>query len=89
MIERFLLITLAVIFGGSVGAFFLFVAILPVVGVATVLTGLVAMFGLGYFTGHTPGGFKELFGKPNARPADQDKAVAIANGGVDAVGLAG
>ena len=89
MIERFLLITLAVIFAGSIGAFFLFVAILPVVGVAAVLTGLVAMFGLGYFTGHTPGGFKQLFGKPEACRTDQDKAVAIADRGVDAVGLAG
>jgi hypothetical protein len=50
MIERYLLILLAVILTGSIGAFFLFVAILPVIAVAAVLTGLVVTFGLGFYS---------------------------------------
>ena len=89
MMERCLLIMLAVIFAGSVGAFFLFVPILPVVYVAAILTGLISMFGLGFFAGNTQGGFSQLFGKAKARLTNQDKAVAITDRGVDAVGLAG
>lgn len=54
MIERYLLILLAVILTGSIGAFFLFVAILPVIAVAAVLTGLVVTFGLGFYSGRKP-----------------------------------
>ncbi len=89
MLERYLLIMLALIFAGSIGAFFLFVAILPVVGVAAVLTGLIAMFGLGFFAGRAPDAISDLFGKPESGLADQDEAIAIADRGVDAVGLAG
>ena len=62
MLERYLLIMLALVMVGSIGAFFLFVAILPVVGIAAVLTGLAAMFGLGYYVGHNPGGVREWLG---------------------------
>jgi hypothetical protein len=48
MIERYLLIMLAVVLLGSIGAFFLFAAILPVIATAAILTGLAAMFGLGF-----------------------------------------
>jgi hypothetical protein len=48
MLERYLLIMLAVLLLGSIGAFFLFVAILPVIATAAILTGLAAMFGLGF-----------------------------------------
>jgi hypothetical protein len=58
MLERYLLIMLAVILVGSIGAFFLFVAILPVVGIAAVLTGLATMFGLGFYVGHNPGAMR-------------------------------
>jgi hypothetical protein len=54
MIERYLLIILAVGLAGGIGAFFLFVAILPVIGTVAVLTGLVAMFGLGYYSAQHP-----------------------------------
>ena len=60
MIERFLLILLAVILLGSIGAFFLFVAILPVVAIAAVIAGLAAMFGLGFYVGHAPGAVRDL-----------------------------
>ena len=63
MIERYLLITLAVIFLGSVGAFFLFVAILPVIATAAVLFGLAAMFGLGYYSAQILGTIKSLFAR--------------------------
>lgn len=58
MIERYLLILLAVILTGSIGAFFLFVAILPVIAVAAVLTGLAVMFGLGFYSGRNPATIK-------------------------------
>jgi hypothetical protein len=48
MLERYLLILLAVLLLGSIGAFFLFVAILPVIATAAIITGLAAMFGLGF-----------------------------------------
>jgi hypothetical protein len=48
MIERYLLILLAVLLLGSIGAFFLFVAILPVIAIVSVLIGLGAMFWLGF-----------------------------------------
>jgi hypothetical protein len=48
MLERCLLIMLAVALLGSIGAFFLFVAILPVIAIASVLIGLAAMFWLGF-----------------------------------------
>ena len=86
--ERYLLIMLAVIFTGSIGAFFLFVAILPVVGVASVLTGLAAMFALGYYVGHNPGAITELLSQAHAVPADQDEPIAIPERSVDAVGMA-
>ena len=55
MTERYLLITLAVILFGSIGAFFLYVPILPTIGVAVMLVGLVAMFWLGFELGKDPG----------------------------------
>jgi hypothetical protein len=54
MLERYLLIMLAVALLGSIGAFFLFVAILPVIAIASVLIGLGAMFWLGFHTGRRP-----------------------------------
>ena len=48
MLERYLLILLAVLLLGSIGAFFLFVAILPVIAIVSVLIGLAAMFWLGF-----------------------------------------
>jgi len=45
---------LAVALLGSIGAFFLFVAILPVIAIASVLIGLGAMFWLGFHTGRRP-----------------------------------
>jgi hypothetical protein len=48
MLERYLLILLAVALLGSIGAFFLFVAILPVIAIISVLIGLGAMFWLGF-----------------------------------------
>ncbi|HLK22946.1 MAG TPA: hypothetical protein VKT81_28565 [Bryobacteraceae bacterium] len=54
MLERYLLIGLAVGLLGSVGAFFLFVAILPVIAIASILIGLAAMFWLGFHTGRKP-----------------------------------
>ena len=56
MIERYLLILLAVVLIGSIGAFFLLVAILPVITTALVLTGLAATFGLGFHAGRKPEG---------------------------------
>ncbi len=52
MVERYLLVFLAGLLGGSIGAFFLYVPILPIIGVATTLIGLVAMFLLGFHAGH-------------------------------------
>jgi hypothetical protein len=60
MIERYLLILLAVVLLGSIGAFFLFVAILPVIAIAAVLTGLAVMFGLGFYAGQIRGGLRDL-----------------------------
>jgi hypothetical protein len=54
MLQRYLLIVLAVLLLGSIGAFFLFVAILPVIAIASVLIGLAAMFWLGFHTGRKP-----------------------------------
>jgi hypothetical protein len=88
MIERYLLIMLAVIFTGSIGAFFLFVAILPVVGVASVLTGLAAMFALGYYVGHNPGAITELLSQAHTGRADQNEPIAIPERSVDAVSVA-
>ncbi len=48
MLERYLLILLAVALLGSIGVFFLFVAILPVIAIVSVVIGLAAMFGLGF-----------------------------------------
>jgi len=48
MMERILLILLAVGLAGSIGAFFLYVAILPVIGIAAVIVGMGAMFYLGF-----------------------------------------
>ena len=52
MNERYLLVFLAALLAGSIGAFFLYVPILPIIGVATTLIGLVAMFLLGFHAGH-------------------------------------
>jgi len=60
MIERYLLILLAVVLLGSIGAFFLFVAILPVIAIAAVLAGLAVMFGLGFYAGRIGGGVRDL-----------------------------
>ena len=56
VIERYLLILLALVLIGSIGAFFLMVAILPVIATAAVLTGLAVTFGLGFHAGRKPGG---------------------------------
>jgi hypothetical protein len=45
---------LAVLLAGSIGVFFLFVPILPVIGVAAVVIGLMAMFWLGFRVGQNP-----------------------------------
>lgn len=54
MLERYLLIVLAVALLGSIGAFFLFVAILPVIAIASISLGLAAMFWLGFHAGRKP-----------------------------------
>ena len=46
-----LLISLAIVLCGSMGAFFMNVPILPTFGTAAILVALVTMFGLGYYTG--------------------------------------
>jgi hypothetical protein len=56
VIERYLFILFALVLIGSIGAFFLMVAILPVIATAVVLTGLAATFGLGFHAGRKPGG---------------------------------
>ena len=47
MTERILLVLLAVLLLGSIGAFFLYVPILPTIAVTVILLGLVTMFFLG------------------------------------------
>ena len=47
MNERFLLVLLALLLLGSIGAFFLYVPILPTIAVTVILIGLVTMFLLG------------------------------------------
>jgi len=47
MVERYLLILLAVVVLASVGAFFLFAPILPTMVASVMLIGLIAMFWLG------------------------------------------
>ena len=47
MTERFLLVLLAILLLGSIGAFFLYVPILPTIAVTVILLGLVTMFLLG------------------------------------------
>jgi hypothetical protein len=54
MNERYLLILLAVLLLVSVGAFFLYVPILPVMATVVVPIGLIAMFSLGYRVGQNP-----------------------------------
>jgi len=54
MNERYLLILLAVLLLVSVGAFFLYVPILPIMAVVVVLLGLIAMFSLGLYVGQDP-----------------------------------
>lgn len=49
-----MLIMLAVVLLGSIGAFFLFVAILPMLAIVAVLIGLATMFGLGFYVGQNP-----------------------------------
>jgi hypothetical protein len=64
VIERYLLILLAVVLIGSIGAFFLLVAILPVIATAAVLAGLAAMFGLGFRAGRKPAGILGAVAEP-------------------------
>ncbi len=87
--ERYLLILLAVLLAGSIGAFFLFVAILPVIAVATVLIGLVAMFWLGIYVGQNPAVIagRRLLAQINAIMADEDESAAVPDRGVNPVGL--
>lgn len=47
MTERLLLVLLAVLLLGSIGAFFLYIPILPTIAVTVILLGLVTMFLLG------------------------------------------
>jgi hypothetical protein len=54
MIERCLLILLAVTLVGSMGGFFLYVPILPALTVTVMLGGLCAMFWLGVRVGRRP-----------------------------------
>jgi hypothetical protein len=56
MIERCLLILLAVALIGSLGGFFLYVPILPNLAVTAILGGLCAMFWLGFRVGMRPRG---------------------------------
>ena len=87
--ERYLLILLAVLLAASIGAFFLFVAILPVIGVAAVLTGLIAMFWLGYHVAQNPAvaAGRQLLAQINAIMADEDKPAAVPERRVNPVGL--
>jgi hypothetical protein len=54
MIERLVFILLSVALVGSLGGFFLFVAILPNIAVTVLLGGLGAMFWLGIRVGRGP-----------------------------------
>jgi hypothetical protein len=54
MIERLVFILLSVALVGSLGGFFLFVAILPNLAVTAMLGGLCAMFWLGIRVGRRP-----------------------------------
>jgi hypothetical protein len=54
MIERCLFILLSVALVGSLGGFFLYVAILPNLAVTAMLGGLAAMFWLGIRVGRRP-----------------------------------
>ena len=47
MTERILLVLLPLLLLGSIGAFFLYVPILPTIAVTVILVGLVTMFFLG------------------------------------------
>ena len=94
MMERYLLILLAVLLAGSIGAFFLFVAILPVIGVSAVVLGLIAMFWLGFHVGRNPAleagrhlTSAWLLTQINAIMADEHEPAAVAERGVDPVGL--
>jgi hypothetical protein len=61
MIDRYLLILLAVLLLGTIGAFFLLVPILPTLLVSVILMGLLAMFWLGLH-----------LAQPPAEPNDED-----------------
>ena len=54
MIGRYLLILLAVTMVSSLCVFFLYVPILPAMGIAAVLMAMVVMFGLGMHVGQDP-----------------------------------
>jgi threonine/homoserine/homoserine lactone efflux protein len=54
MIERCLFVLLSVALVGSLGGFFLYVAILPNLAVTVMLAGLCAMFWLGIRVGRQP-----------------------------------
>lgn len=49
--ERYLFSSLGFLMSGSIGAFFLYVAMWPVIAVALVLMGLIVMFALGVHCG--------------------------------------
>jgi hypothetical protein len=51
MVVRYLVILLALLLAGSIGAFLLYVPILTIVAAATITIGLVAMFLLGLCAG--------------------------------------
>ncbi len=54
MNERYLLLLLALMLIGSIGAFFLYVPILPVAVAVLMVVALNAVFSLGYYTGKNP-----------------------------------
>jgi hypothetical protein len=78
MIERYSLILVAVLMACSIGVFFLFVPILPAIGIAAVVIGLGAMFGLGYYVGRP---------QTDAVVPDEDESIAITESSVDTVRL--
>lgn len=88
MLERYLLILLAVLLAGSIGAFFLYVAILPMIGIVAVLLAMAAIFGLGFYVGRNPEAMDDLLAHINAVPANQDEPVAMAERSVDSIRLA-
>ena len=70
MIDRYLLILLAVLVLGTVGAFFLFAPILPTLVVSVMLIGMIAMFWLGLHVGKAPE--KSTDNDPESDSGDED-----------------